>query len=66
MVAKAKEAWGGVHILINNAGILRDKSFAKMEPADFEFVVEGPPASAPPTPPRRCGRRCASRPMAAS
>ena len=23
--------WGGVHILINNAGILRDKSFAKME-----------------------------------
>jgi len=39
MVAKAKEAWGGVHILINNAGILRDKSFAKMEPADFEAVV---------------------------
>jgi NAD(P)-dependent dehydrogenase (short-subunit alcohol dehydrogenase family) len=39
MVAKAKEAWGGVHILINNAGILRDKSFAKMEMADFEAVV---------------------------
>ena len=39
MVAKAKEAWGGVHILINNAGILRDKSFSKMEPADFELVV---------------------------
>ena len=39
MVAKAKEAWGGVHILINNAGILRDKSFAKTEPADFELVV---------------------------
>ncbi len=39
MVAKAKEAWGGVHILINNAGILRDKSFAKMEPVDFELVV---------------------------
>ena len=39
MVAKAKEAWGGVHILINNAGVLRDKSFAKMEPADFAFVV---------------------------
>ena len=39
MVAKAKEAWGGVHILINNAGILRDKSFAKMDPADFELVV---------------------------
>ena len=40
MVAKAKEAWGGVHILINNAGILRDKSFSKMEPADFELVVK--------------------------
>lgn len=39
MVAKAKERWGGVHILINNAGILRDKSFAKMDPADFELVV---------------------------
>ena len=40
MVAKAKEAWGGVHILINNAGVLRDKSFANMEPADFKFVVD--------------------------
>ena len=40
MVAKAKEAWGGVHIVINNAGVLRDKSFAKMEPADFKFVVD--------------------------
>lgn len=40
MVARAKEAWGGVHILINNAGVLRDKSFAKMEPADFKFVVD--------------------------
>lgn len=40
MVARAKEKWGGVHILINNAGVLRDKSFAKMEPEDFEFVVK--------------------------
>jgi NAD(P)-dependent dehydrogenase (short-subunit alcohol dehydrogenase family) len=40
MVAKAKEAWGGVHVLINNAGVLRDKSFAKMEPEDFKFVVD--------------------------
>ncbi|MCK9542426.1 MAG: SDR family NAD(P)-dependent oxidoreductase [Novosphingobium sp.] len=39
MAVRAKEAWGGVHILINNAGILRDKSFAKMEPADFEMVL---------------------------
>lgn len=40
MVARAKETWGGVHILINNAGILRDKSFTKMEPADFDLVVK--------------------------
>ncbi|HMO68486.1 MAG TPA: SDR family NAD(P)-dependent oxidoreductase [Novosphingobium sp.] len=38
MVARAQEAWGGVHIVINNAGILRDKSFAKMEPAEFDLV----------------------------
>jgi NAD(P)-dependent dehydrogenase (short-subunit alcohol dehydrogenase family) len=37
MVVQAKAAWGGVHVLINNAGVLRDKSFAKMEPADFKF-----------------------------
>ena len=40
MVAKAKEKWGGVHVLINNAGILRDKSFAKMTMEDFELVVK--------------------------
>ena len=40
MVEKAKTDWGRVDILINNAGILRDKSFAKMEPADFDLVVK--------------------------
>jgi NAD(P)-dependent dehydrogenase (short-subunit alcohol dehydrogenase family) len=40
MVAMARAEFGGVHILINNAGILRDKSFAKMEIADFRSVVE--------------------------
>ena len=40
MVEKAKERWGSVHILINNAGVLRDKSFAKMEMEDFRFVVD--------------------------
>lgn len=39
MVAETRERWGGVHILINNAGILRDRTFAKMDPADFELVV---------------------------
>jgi NAD(P)-dependent dehydrogenase (short-subunit alcohol dehydrogenase family) len=38
-VARTVERWGGVHILINNAGVLRDRSFAKMDPADFDFVV---------------------------
>ncbi|MCC7394800.1 MAG: SDR family NAD(P)-dependent oxidoreductase [Sphingomonadaceae bacterium] len=40
MVADAKAKWGRVDILINNAGILRDKSFTKMDPADFELVVK--------------------------
>ena len=40
MIARAKEKWGGVHVLINNAGILRDKSFAKMTMEDFELVVK--------------------------
>ena len=40
MVEAAKDRWGGVHILLNNAGVLRDKTFAKMEPADFDFVVK--------------------------
>jgi NAD(P)-dependent dehydrogenase (short-subunit alcohol dehydrogenase family) len=40
MVEAAKARWGRVDILINNAGVLRDKSFAKMEPEDFRFVVD--------------------------
>ena len=40
MVADAKQKWGGVHILINNAGVLRDKTFHKMTPDDFEFVLK--------------------------
>ncbi|RYE53316.1 MAG: SDR family NAD(P)-dependent oxidoreductase, partial [Hyphomicrobiales bacterium] len=32
--------WGRIDILINNAGVLRDKSFVKMEPEDFRFVVD--------------------------
>jgi NAD(P)-dependent dehydrogenase (short-subunit alcohol dehydrogenase family) len=40
MADKARADWGGVHILINNAGILRDKSFVKMEMADFRAVVD--------------------------
>lgn len=40
MVEAAKATWGRIDILINNAGVLRDKSFAKMEPADFKFVID--------------------------
>jgi NAD(P)-dependent dehydrogenase (short-subunit alcohol dehydrogenase family) len=40
MVAAVQERWGAVHILINNAGILRDKSFAKMSIDDFRAVVD--------------------------
>jgi NAD(P)-dependent dehydrogenase (short-subunit alcohol dehydrogenase family) len=39
MVKHAMDAWGRVDILIANAGVLRDKSFSKMEIADFEFVL---------------------------
>ncbi|MDA7417407.1 SDR family NAD(P)-dependent oxidoreductase [Xenophilus arseniciresistens] len=40
MVQQAVDAWGRVDVLVNNAGILRDKSFAKMELADFKLVVD--------------------------
>jgi NAD(P)-dependent dehydrogenase (short-subunit alcohol dehydrogenase family) len=40
MVEDAMNAWGRVDVLINNAGILRDKSFAKMEMDDFQVVVD--------------------------
>ena len=40
MVAQAMTAWGRVDIVVNNAGILRDKTFAKMEMADFRKVVD--------------------------
>jgi NAD(P)-dependent dehydrogenase (short-subunit alcohol dehydrogenase family) len=40
MVARVKERWGRIDILISNAGILRDKSFAKMSLDDFRLVVD--------------------------
>jgi len=39
MVQTAMETWGRVDILINNAGILRDASFAKMTLEDFQKVM---------------------------
>jgi len=40
MVDQAIKEWGRVDVLINNAGILRDKSFAKMDMTDFQMVVD--------------------------
>jgi NAD(P)-dependent dehydrogenase (short-subunit alcohol dehydrogenase family) len=40
MVQQAIDTWGRVDVLINNAGILRDKSFAKMEMTDFQLVMD--------------------------
>ncbi len=40
MAAQAKAKWGRVDILINNAGILRDKTFSKMTMDDFKKVVD--------------------------
>jgi NAD(P)-dependent dehydrogenase (short-subunit alcohol dehydrogenase family) len=40
MVAEAMTAWGRVDMLVNNAGILRDKTFAKMDLKDFDIVMD--------------------------
>ena len=36
----AMDAFGKIDILINNAGILRDKSFLKMEPENWQTVLD--------------------------
>jgi len=40
MTRETMDAWGRVDILINNAGILRDKSFLKMTMDDFRLVID--------------------------
>ena len=40
MAEQAMRAWGRVDLLVNNAGILRDRSFAKMSLDDFRLVVD--------------------------
>ncbi len=40
IIQSALDSFGGVDILINNAGILRDKSFLKMEPDNWKAVLD--------------------------
>lgn len=40
MVERATKEWGCVDLMCANAGILRDKSFGKMEAADFQKVLD--------------------------
>jgi NAD(P)-dependent dehydrogenase (short-subunit alcohol dehydrogenase family)/acyl dehydratase/putative sterol carrier protein len=40
IVESAMDAFGTVDIVINNAGILRDKSFLKMEPENWQIVLD--------------------------
>jgi NAD(P)-dependent dehydrogenase (short-subunit alcohol dehydrogenase family) len=40
IVRTALDAFGGVDIVVNNAGILRDKSFVKLDWADLDAVLD--------------------------
>lgn len=39
LVKAATDAFGGLHVVVNNAGILRDKSFASMSDDEWHAVV---------------------------
>jgi len=40
MITRTMDEWSRVDILINNAGILRDKTFLKMSLEDFRLVID--------------------------
>ncbi len=39
LIEQTMQAWGRIDIIVANAGILRDRSFSKMEIPDFEAVL---------------------------
>jgi 3-oxoacyl-[acyl-carrier protein] reductase len=39
MIAEVQQAFGGLDILINNAGVIRDRSLKKMTPDDWQAVI---------------------------
>jgi NAD(P)-dependent dehydrogenase (short-subunit alcohol dehydrogenase family) len=65
IVKTAVDSFGTIDIVVNNAGVLRDKTFHNMTVDDFDFVVKvhflGTPMSRTPR-----GPSCAPRPMAGS
>ncbi|HVP83807.1 MAG TPA: SDR family NAD(P)-dependent oxidoreductase [Rhizomicrobium sp.] len=40
LIDQTMKEWGRIDVIIANAGILRDKSFSKMEIKDFQLVVD--------------------------
>lgn len=40
LIASAREAFGGVDVLVNNAGITRDGLLARMKDEDFDAVID--------------------------
>jgi NAD(P)-dependent dehydrogenase (short-subunit alcohol dehydrogenase family) len=40
MVQQARDEFGGLHIMFNPAGILRDRMFHKMSPDDWQAVID--------------------------
>jgi NAD(P)-dependent dehydrogenase (short-subunit alcohol dehydrogenase family) len=60
IVEQALDSFGRVDVLVNNAGILRDKTFHKMEDSDWELVYRCM-SRAPTKSPAPPGRTCASK-----
>ena len=40
IIKQAMDKWGRVDVIVNNAGIERDKSFKKMTDDEFEIILK--------------------------